>query len=944
MVHDNTVVRSALPLIARHAELSALTVAIDGARRGRGVALFVAGEAGIGKTRLLREARTAAEQSGLLVLRGRAVESGGAYRPLVEAFGRPAAAFAHDPDFAGVKPTLARVLPNWISTEGVLAPMADPAAVFAEALMMLLQRMAPHGAMLILDDLHWADPDTISVLESIVDSIDTLPLALILAARAEPRLPAPLQRLADDHSVQPVLLTRLSPTEVHQALRASPLPKLPADQLEQLVTVVDGLPLILDELIRQISESGSQANRLDLTRSTLASAVQLRLAGMTRDARLVLDALSVLGEATVDVLGAATGLGSLKLAAGLRGGLASTLLITASGPLGVAWRHHLMADAVRDLLLPLERQAIAQRAADHMGSQTDLSDGDLRQAASLYELAGYPQQAAELLIRAARLAVSHAALDVADRYLSDAQSLTGNLSQTALDVLGQRLETLVLAGRAGDAYDSGTAALRQTGGADASRLMLATARAAFAAGRYRNGRELLERTEAEGINAGPALSVLRAQAALAERETSAVALGNHAAQLAQNEGRFDLACEALVVAGIAARRRSTDEAIDALEGALKLSRLHHLAVWEVQTLAELGAIDMMGASDVTRLEQARILATAAGMPGTVAKIDVTIAQAIIPRQGYRSAYQTLVRADTQARKLRLTALQAQAHSHLAECLVFAGDDPLPGETRPPLLTEVDAVVAEAESLAEDAHKPCYLAGIVGACAWLDGDDAATGTIENTIWVYRDELKAAPWWGFAALLRVLGGAHPDEAFGPTHLIGHHTNHAAYAYGTAVWALRDGESADAAIEAAELLLEPTPFWRHLLRTVIAPIACEAGIGAVEGWLREADAFCGHTGERHLQRRVRNTLSAIGVKVPRTSGGSVPPHLARLGLTAREVEVLRLLESGLTNTEIAARLFISIRTVESHVSNMLQKTGAEGRHQLPTTEGEQPIERRS
>ena len=180
--------------------------------------------------------------------------------------------------------------------------------------------------------------------------------------------------------------------------------------------------------------------------------------------------------------------------------------------------------------------------------------------------------------------------------------------------------------------------------------------------------------------------------------------------------------------------------------------------------------------------------------------------------------------------------------------------------------------------------------------------------------------------------------------PIDLIGHHINHAAHAYGAAVWALRDGESADGAIEAAELLLEPTPYWRHLLRTVIAPIAFEAGIGAVEGWLREADAFCGHTGERHLQRRVRNTLSAIGVKVPRTSGGSVPPHLARLGLTAREVEVLRLLESGLTNTEIADRLFISIRTVESHVSNMLQKTGAEGRHQLPTTEGEQPIERRS
>ncbi|HEY5783711.1 MAG TPA: LuxR C-terminal-related transcriptional regulator [Microlunatus sp.] len=898
----------------------------------------------MGKSRLLREARGLAQRAGVPVLRGRAVESGGAYRPLVEAFARPAAAFAQDPDFAGVRPTLARMLPSWTSADAVLAPMADPAAVFAEALMMLLQRMAPEGAMLILDDLHWADPDTISVLESMVDSVDTLPLAMVLAARAEPLLPAPLQRLGAEQSVQLVHLKRLSQTDVQQALLASPLPRLPADQLEQLVAVVEGLPLILDELIRQLGEPGSETDRVDLSRSTLAAAVQLRLAGMTRDARLVLDALSVLGETTADVLMTATGLGSDGLADGLRSGLASTLLVTTSGPLGVTWRHHLMADAVRDLLLPLERQAIAHRAADQMSSQTELSDGELRQAASLYELAGYPQQAAELLIRAARAAVSHAALDVADRYLSDAQSLTGNLSRSALDVLTQRLETLVLAGRAGDAYDSGTAALREIAGSDASRLILATARAAFAAGRYESGRELLNRTERSGEAASPELCVLQAQAALAERETSAFSLAKSAAIQAQSEGRFDLACEALLVVGVAARRRNTDEAIAELEIALDFSRSHNLAVWEVKALAELGATDMMAASDATRLEQARVLATDAGMPGTVAKIDLIIAQTIISRQGYRSGYQTLVRADAQTRQLRLASLHAATHNLLAECLLLAGDGPMPGEARSPLPSEVDAVVAEAESLAERNHKPYYLPGIIAVRAWLDGDDSATGTIKRTRWVFGDELKAPPWWGVAALLRVLDGAHPAEAFAPTDLIGHHVNHAAYAYGTAVWALRDGESADRAIEAAELLLEPTPFWRHMLRTVIAPVAREAGIDAVEGWLREADAFCSHTGERHLQRRVRNTLATIGAKVPRTSGGSVPPHLARLGLTAREIEVLKLLNSGLTNTEIAQRLFLSIRTVESHVSNMLQKTGAEGRRQLPATEGEQPVERRS
>jgi AAA ATPase domain len=212
-----------LPLVARAPELAALTGAVDAAMAGKGATALITGEAGIGKTRLLSETRQLAERQGLLVLRGRAIESGGAYRPLVEAFARPPAPFSQDPRLAAARPTLARVLLGWTAdAAAVLAPMADPAAVLAEALIAVLQVMAPDGAVLILDDLQWADEDTLSVLTYLVDAAADLPLAVVLASRPEPHLPPPLERLDAVRSVRRPARTR-SGSRKHEGL-----PRLPA--------------------------------------------------------------------------------------------------------------------------------------------------------------------------------------------------------------------------------------------------------------------------------------------------------------------------------------------------------------------------------------------------------------------------------------------------------------------------------------------------------------------------------------------------------------------------------------------------------------------------------------------------------------------------------------------------------------------------------------------
>ena len=74
------------------------------------------------------------------------------------------------------------------------------------------------------------------------------------------------------------------------------------------------------------------------------------------------------------------------------------------------------------------------------------------------------------------------------------------------------------------------------------------------------------------------------------------------------------------------------------------------------------------------------------------------------------------------------------------------------------------------------------------------------------------------------------------------------------------------------------------------------------------------------------------------PRSRGGTaVSPRLRASGITAREAEVLGLVAEGLTNVQVAERLFLSPRTVDTHVANLLAKAGVPSRTQLRVWAGE-------
>jgi DNA-binding NarL/FixJ family response regulator len=108
-----------------------------------------------------------------------------------------------------------------------------------------------------------------------------------------------------------------------------------------------------------------------------------------------------------------------------------------------------------------------------------------------------------------------------------------------------------------------------------------------------------------------------------------------------------------------------------------------------------------------------------------------------------------------------------------------------------------------------------------------------------------------------------------------------------------------------------------------------------------LREAYDLYESMGASLAADRVRRLLRDAGEPVPRRrrAPAAVPDELAKHGVTRREAEVLHLLGEGLSNAEIAERLYLSVRTVETHVSSLLTKLGVRSRGQLTALEVARP-----
>jgi DNA-binding CsgD family transcriptional regulator len=146
-------------------------------------------------------------------------------------------------------------------------------------------------------------------------------------------------------------------------------------------------------------------------------------------------------------------------------------------------------------------------------------------------------------------------------------------------------------------------------------------------------------------------------------------------------------------------------------------------------------------------------------------------------------------------------------------------------------------------------------------------------------------------------------------------------------------RGDEAADA-VSKARAWAKPYPPAAHLGLRLVAEAAQRDGWGDPVLWLREAEQYFHQAGVGAVAGACRTLLRRAGAVVPHRSGanGQAVPHPLRLlGVTPREYEVLRLLADRLDNRTLAARLFISPRTVEKHVASLISKTDQSNRAAL-------------
>jgi len=957
-------------LIGRSAELAELEAALADAAHGRPSLAFVAGESGVGKTRLLAELMRRAREEGTLVLAGECIDFGDEgdlpYLPLVAAL-RPLARSGDAALTAAMREAVAPLLP------GSGAPRTDPqpadeeggqAGLF-EGLLSLLDALGQERpVLLVIEDLHWADRSTRAALAFLARSLTGERVLVVASYRPD--------ELLRSHPLRPLL------AELERAPRARrvPLGPLTRDELGEQLTDILGTAPAADLLERLWTRSGGNplfgeellAAGLDgrgAAPDTLRDALMLRVERLSESTRGALSLIAVGQRLDHQLLAETSGLEPGALRDALREAIDGHVVVVDEDG-AYRFRHALLREVMEDDLLPGERSELHLTLARALEHRLDERADAQLTAAVAHHFGGSGDRPAALAaaVRAATAAERvHAygeaaalldrALELWDR-VPDAEERAGVDRVSVLARAADAAGALGDPGRQLALLEAAFAGLGpQPDPASAARILASIARAQRHLNRSEASIATLERAlELVGDGDPSARAELLAGLARAlmivDRYRDAVATAREALQIAAAANMPLVEGHARNTLGFSlAMTGAVDEGAAELRAAAGIAREHD-SLYDL-AVAYVNHADML--HYVGRSAEARELAAEGrravdGLhPIGMTWLDVTVAElafdvgewdeseAALPAPQRRTGAQTRLGI-----LLRRAALAAGRGDHAAANALLDELEPLSADSsEPQVLGPLGILVAELRRREDDldAARAAVEEGIERIEGGSDDAIRVSALAAAGVTVEADAAERARDLGDAEaesaalrraddlLARVTAAASETRPVECAALLSARAE-AARAAGRP-----DPAGYARAAAAWEELGRPEPAarmrWREAEaqaatgdREAAADAARAAHATAVRlgaGWLRgEID---------RLAARARLTLEPAHDEPDRSEEDP-------FGLTARERQVLALIAEGATNREIGAALYMAEKTASVHVSRILVKLNARSRTQ--------------
>jgi tetratricopeptide (TPR) repeat protein/DNA-binding CsgD family transcriptional regulator len=467
-------------VIGRVQELTTLRLLVDRVHSGEAQVVLLSGEAGIGKSRLVAEAKASAAAHGFLLLEGQCFQTDSAfpYAPLLDLFRAYFARWARWaptslPDTThSFASTLSRLLPELALLFPDLATFPTPPSVdpeeekrrlFAAMTHFVMEQAAQHPVLLVVEDIHWCDDLSLDLLLHLARRCRQVPLLLLATYRSEelhPRLRRWLAQLDRERLAQECSLERLARAEVAAMLHAilETKQEIDADLLDTLYTGSEGNPFFVEELLKSLMTAGElvcvngtwkrTAQRASVPRS-VQEAVQQRTAYLSAGAKRLITLAAVAGRRfDVTLLQEVMHFEEGQLLALLKEVMAAQLVVEKAAD-QFAFRHALTQQAITASLLLRERQGLHRSLAETLER---LSTSSLARERYLEDLAYhsseagrweqalvYAQEAGE---KALTLYAQRAAIDHFTRAVEAAHHLSRTPPPSLYLARGQAYETL----------------------------------------------------------------------------------------------------------------------------------------------------------------------------------------------------------------------------------------------------------------------------------------------------------------------------------------------------------------------------------------------------------------------------------------------------------------------------------------------------------------------